>query len=301
MCFDRGVDDAAGLLPELVPLEGGWSGRTFLAEVAGERTVVRLYPDGSGHPPEVDAALLRLVRGLLPVPEVLDVRRRTEERPGLLVTSWVAGERGDVLLPRLDDDGLRTLGRRMGELAADLAAMPMLTAGQFVDAELRIGSFGPVDGLPELVDAVAGDLDGWSSAELSGLRRVAVGAQTRLDRVSRRSLVHSDLNPKNVLVDPDTLEVTALVDWEFAHAGHPFTDLGNVVRWDRVPSYERAVLAAYADRHGGSPADLLDLARCADLWALVDLATRAGSNPVATRADAHLRRIAADRDVHALP
>ncbi|HEX5920056.1 MAG TPA: phosphotransferase, partial [Nocardioides sp.] len=62
--------------PTLRPLEGGHSGRTFLGEVAGERAVVRLFPpdDPRGDAaPEVDQAVLRLVRGLLPVPEVLEV------------------------------------------------------------------------------------------------------------------------------------------------------------------------------------------------------------------------------------
>ena len=34
------------LAPSLTPLAGGHSGRTFLSEVAGERTVVRIYPPG---------------------------------------------------------------------------------------------------------------------------------------------------------------------------------------------------------------------------------------------------------------
>ena len=293
------MDDLLGA--GLVPLEGGWSGRTFLAEVGGERTVVRIYPDDRGHAPEVDAALLELVRGLLPVPRVLDVRRRTAEAPGLLVTEWLPGERGDLVLPRLDDEGLARAGAALGRLAADLAGMPMRAVGPFVDAELTIGSFGPVDGLPELVEAVGHELEGWSASELAGLGRVAVRAQTRLDTVTRRVLVHSDLNPKNVLLDPGTLEVTGLLDWEFAHAGHPFTDLGNLLRFDRRKDYADAVLASYADRHGGRARDLVDLARAADLWALVDLATRAGANPVAERADRLLREIARSGDLHAWP
>jgi hypothetical protein len=86
-----------------------------------------------------------------------------------------------------------------------------------------------------------------------------------------------------------------------AHAGHPFTDLGNLLRFDRHPSYVDAVLEAWCDRRGGSPQDALDLARAADLWALVDLAGRAGDNPVADRAHKHLVAIARSGDLHALP
>lgn len=122
-----------------------------------------------------------------------------------------------------------------------------------------------------------------------------------LDTVGRTCLVHSDVNPKNVLVDPGTLEVTGLLDWEFAHSGHPFTDLGNVLRFDRQPSYVDAVLAAWCERRDGTPQTALDLARAADLWALVDLAARRGQNPVADRAHEHLSAIARTGDLHALP
>ena len=46
-------------------------------------------------------------------------------------------------------------------------------------------------------------------------------------------LVHSDFNPKNILVDLETVEVVGVVDWEFAHAGSPYTDIGNFSRFER--------------------------------------------------------------------
>ena len=92
-----------------------------------------------------------------------------------------------------------------------------------------------------------------------------------------------------------------MLDWEFAHSGHPFTDLGNLLRFDRAPAYAEAVLSAWCDRRGGTPAEALDLARSADLWALVDLASRAGDNPVADLAHGHLSAIARTGDPHALP
>ncbi len=284
----------------LAPLAGGHSGRTFVSEVAGERTVLRIYPPGDVRGPDaprVDEAVLHLVRGLLPVPDVLEVRREEAGQPGLLVTSWVAGVPGDRLLGDLDEAGLVRLGTAMGATAATLAAMPTLRPGPYVDADLRIGSF------PEgaLADWVEQRLVGWSPEERSALVPVAEEAQDVLDGVGRACLVHGDLNPKNVLVDPATLELTAVLDWEFAHAGHPWTDVGNLVRFDRHPAYVDAVLETWTERHGGTPAALLDGSRAADLWALVDLAARAGSNPVADRADVLLRAIAADRDVHAWP
>ena len=280
----------------LAPLAGGWSGETFLAEAGGQRQVVRIHARQPRRA-EVDAALLSLVRGLLPVPQVLDVRRPTDDLPALLITSFLPGARGDLLLPQLDVDGLRRIGSHVGDLVAVLGGMPLPCAGAFVDGDLSVEPWDQPDGLPGLV--AHAELPRWTAEERTRLLEVATVAQDLLDTVDRTCLVHSDLNPKNLLVDPDTLAITGLVDWEYAHAGHPFTDLGNVLRFDRHPAYVQGVLAAYELRRGTAPADALALARAADLWALVDLAGRVGQNPVATSADALLREIARQRDVGA--
>jgi aminoglycoside phosphotransferase (APT) family kinase protein len=289
-------------LSSLTPLEGGWSGRTFLAEVAGERSVVRIYPpdeSGAAAKVEVDAAVLRLVRGLVPVAEVLEVRpaRPELDQPGLLVTSHLPGVRGDELLPTLSDADLATVGAGLGELLADLGGMPMVRAGELVDPELTIGGWGAgYEGLPEYVETRLPELGHLAPEEVDGLREVALHAQTLLDTVTRVCLVHGDLNPKNLLLDPDTLALTGVLDWEYAHAGHPFTDLGNLVRFDRSPAFVDAVLSAYEAGRGVPPRHALVLARAADLYALVDLATRRSAHPVAARADRLLRAIARERD-----
>jgi aminoglycoside phosphotransferase (APT) family kinase protein len=277
----------------LQPLEGGWSGETFLAEAGGDRTVVRVFA-GLRHVPEaaqVQAALLMLVRGLLPVPAVLEVRRPDPAAglPALLVTELLPGVRADLVLPALDAAALSRVGARLGWIAGTLGGMPLLHRGTFVDGELRVEPF-DLD-LPAYVESLGLDLP--------GLAEVAEEAQALLDEERRTCLVHSDLNPKNLLLDPDTLEVTGVLDWEFAHAGHPFTDLGNLLRFDREPAYVEALLEAYAGLRGTPPERALDLARAADLVALAELASREGQNPVATRAADRLRAIARSGDVHA--
>lgn len=292
--------------PTMTPLAGGHSGRTFLGDVGGERAVVRLYPpdDPRGESaPEVDEAVLRLVRGLLPVPDVLEVRRAhaPTSAPGLLVTSWLPGERADLAYARLvlagDEDGLARMGRALGTVAATLAGMPTLRPGPFRDADLTIGRFSD-DGLVEWVEA---RLAHWPSDSLAALAEVAAPAQDLLDGVGRTCVVHSDLNPKNVLVDPGTQEVVGVLDWEYAHSGHPWTDIGNVVRFERQPAYVDAALEAWCGLRGGDPAEILAGARAADLWALVDLAGRAGADPVADRAARLVEAIASEGDLDARP
>lgn len=245
-------------LASLTPLEGGRSGRTFVGETASERVVVRVYPPGlrPDAAPEVDADLLALVHGLLPVPDVLEVRRGDAAVPGLLITSWVEGERGDLLLPRLDDDGLRRAGESLGMVAAVLAGMPAPRAGVVVED------------LPSWVAERLGPVPSWAG-----------------------------------LLDTATLQVTAVLDWELARAGHPFADLGHLLRLERSAPYVDGVLDAWRSRHDGEADDVVLLARSADLRALVDLAARRGQHPAADHgadhADALLRSIASTRDVSA--
>lgn len=288
------------LFSSLTPLEGGWSGETFLAEAAGERSVVRIFADPrhSPHAAEIQEAVLRLVRGLVPVPQVKEVRRAEPEAgvPGLLVTELVDGVRGDLVLPTLDDSGRAALGERLGRLAGTLAGMPQLAAGLFTDGSLAVDPL-EVD-LEDWVEEHEDRLH-WSADELAALRRAAGDAQARLDEVGRVSLVHSDLNPKNVLVDPDSLEVTALLDWEFAHAGNPYADLGNLLRFERDPAYVDGLLRGFTDLRGGDRDTARERARCADLVALVELAARKDANPVASRAHDQLLAIARTGDLHA--
>jgi hypothetical protein len=83
------------------------------------------------------------------------------------------------------------------------------------------------------------------------------------------------------------------------HAWSPFADLGNLLRFDRRRVFADAVLSTYTDLVVDAPADLLDRARAADLFALVELASRRGQNPVADRAHDLLLAIARTGDLHA--
>lgn len=293
-------------MASIEPLAGGLSGETWLTEVAGERAVVRIYAGRSRRrgpaASEIDAAVLTWLAGLLPVPRVLEVRRGDPDAdlPALLVTSYLPGVLLEDLLPTLDDDRLAKVGNELGILLGRLAHVALPRAGLFHDHELGIDPMPePLSDLPRWVEHHEPALVQWAPPDLAGLRSLADDAQALLDDVARVCLVHSDFNPKNLLVDPDTLTVTGLLDWEFAHAGSPYSDLGNLLRFDRQPAYVEAVLEA---REGFVPdprPDALDLARAADLYALVDFAGRADENPVARRASALLLSIVRTGDLHA--
>lgn len=319
MSDPRAPDPVAllGGMGSLEPLPGGWSGRTFLATVAGERTVVRVYDAADVEVPPRDAAVLRLGRAVLAgcaaVPEVLEVRAGdpASGAPGLLLTEHLPGERGDLVLDRLDEDGLASAGTALGEVVARLAGAVQARPGRFVDEQLGLASWEPpwdAGSLVELAQALAPRL-GLGADDLGAVLALAEDAQALVDEglEDRRgqgaaaSLVHGDLNAKNVLLSAgeDGVRVSGVLDWEFAHVGDPWADLGNLLREQRSPAYVDAVLATVATRRGVAAGLALDLARAADLVAVLELATRRGSNPVADAAHDRLLLMARTRDLHA--
>lgn len=270
-----------------VPLTGGYGGQTFAVSAGGEDAVIKFYAKDPGRA-AVDAALLQLVRGLLPVPRVLELKREgSYEEPPYLLTERLPGVNLQVFLETASDEQRRTVGTQLGELLARLSGMPFLRPGMFRDDDLGVEPFG----LGDLSEFVAGLRLGLTDAQRDGFATVIDEVEDLLaDGIDRVCLVHSDFNPKNLLVDPATARITGLIDWEFAHAGSPYADLGNLLRFCEDQVLADAVLDALAPMGLGER--LVDLGRAADIWALLDLAERAAEHEVAAAAHRLVARMA---------
>jgi aminoglycoside phosphotransferase (APT) family kinase protein len=291
-----GMDDFEAIAASAVPLTGGYGGETYAVSAAGEDAVLRLYVR---HPARaaVDVSLMRLVRGLLPVPRVLDAMPEVSEQgPPYVLTERLPGVNLEKYLESAGDDERRKVGEQLGDLLVRLSGMPFLDFGEFRGRELTIEPFD------------AGGLTQWFNKYVEDLgltRDQADSMESVLDRaedlaatgVDRACLVHSDFNPKNLLVDPESAEITGLIDWEFAHAGSPYADLGNLLRFCEDPVLGAAVLRVVREKGPDLGDRLVERGRAADLWALIDLASRSASNPVAAAAHTLITRIADTGDL----
>jgi len=270
---------------EVVPLSGGYSGETFLVTGAGEQAVLRLYARDPGRA-AVDQALLERMRGLLPVPRVLEAATVPggAGRPPFLLLEALPGDRLDLVLPAADGPLRRRLGEAVAGVLVLLATERMPRPGRFLDPSLDPEPFPPGAGDPVgwlAAHRTAPFFAGLTGGQRAALRSVARRAAEVAARTSRVALVHADLNPKNLLVDPATGGVTGVLDWEFAYAGAPLADVGNLLRFETDPVFAGAVAAGYAERAPDVPDGWLEVARALDLYALVDLAAREGRrNPV---------------------
>jgi len=92
-------------------------------------------------------------------------------------------------------------------------------------------------------------------------------------------MVHGDYGPQNMLFDPDTLEVTGVLDWEWAHHGDPIEDLA-WAEWiirthhpDQVSALD-ALFEGYGHRPPLARRRAVALAKCRQMR------DRPGSDPV---------------------
>ncbi|MGH3446522.1 MAG: phosphotransferase family protein, partial [Nocardioidaceae bacterium] len=216
---DELLEDAAATFGTTIrPLAGGYSGETFLVGDEGEEgdvAVLRIYARNTGRC-VVDAALLRLLHGLVPVPRVLAERPAADGQPGVLVTERLPGERLDLVLSSTTGEQRMAMGRALGRVLARLSGVPQLRFGMFDGPNLTVSTNDlPDDGLTGWAQHYrdTGRLASWSEADWQGLLTLVDTAEGDLagdslgplerQELDRVVLVHSDFNPKNVLVDTE--------------------------------------------------------------------------------------------------
>lgn len=291
------VDSLPGS-PRLVAAErltGGLRNSNFkvLLEPAREPLVLRVYEnDRELCRKEVD--LHRLVRGVVPVPEIVHA-----------MPDGIDGGAPFVFMQYIDGITVREL-RRRGERAAladaassigeALAAIGRTTfpkpgrlaAGPTVGAPLLEGA----DPCPRFVDdclATAeahGRIDSKTRALASACAWSWAPRLAALDE--ERRLVHCDFSSGNVLVREleGRWSIAAVLDWEFAVSASPLIDVGNFLRYEATSKFpmEPHFSAGFTRAGGQLSEDWLRLSRVLDLTALAEMLAR-GTQPADVSAE----------------
>ncbi|MCP5328868.1 MAG: phosphotransferase [Sinobacteraceae bacterium] len=230
-----GAVDAGATALRIEPLPGGLLNRSFRIATAAGVFVLRLNADaaqaealGADRSAELEAQRLAAAVGLAPT-----VVAAADDH-SFLVTRYVTGERV-VAETIATEAGLRRWGATMTRLRTLLAWQPTGSGGD-VTAGPAVAVPAP-DALPAL-RAGASLIERARRLVLRarvGARPLAIGElEHALELAERgwecadagrgpRCLVHSDPHPDNVLWVPGEGSLV-LVDWEYAHLGHPLQD-----------------------------------------------------------------------------
>lgn len=274
---------SAGQLP------GGYANTNYRVTLAQRPNpvVVRFYtrePESCAR----EAALLRLVAGAVPVPEVLYVEPQAGRfTHPYIVLSWMEGVPLIDALPTLAADEAGSLAAALGAVAAGIGSFsfpePGLLGPDLTICEpLEIGPKGLREYLRQmLIEGRAGDRLG---ADLT--RRLLAVIEARADELAplagQSALIHADYKDGNILVarGVDGWRVTAVLDWEFAFAGASVFDLGSLLRREATlpPGFAAACVAAYRANGGFAPPGWRRMTLLMDLVNLCDFLTRETMN-----------------------
>ncbi len=221
----------------------------------GEVFVVRFYSRGS---PARDRRLLDLVRGIVPAPEICAAGQ------GWAVMPLMPGRLISCNAEAVRDAG-RVLARigsirfdRPGRIRDDgiVEPWPFESAGGFISECLA---------RPEVLR--------WLGHETArAVEHLLTRERTRLAEISNSAcLVHGDYNPSNLLATG--ARITGVLDWEFAHSGTPYMDIGNLLR--HLPECASELATGLSDEGVRLPEDWQYRAALVDLGSHLEFLTSA--------------------------
>ena len=244
----------------------GQSNPTYILDGPAGRWVLRKKPDGpllkSAHAIEREYRVMKALQDSgVPVPRMMLLC----EDPGVLGTAFFIMEfvpgrsEDDPRCPGLDNAGRARLYDGMNRALATLHSLN--------PADLGLEDFGRPG------DYFARQLSRWTrqyrasetevQQDLEDLILWLEGQKTPAQ--DRLALVHGDWRLDNLLFDPETSEIRAVLDWELSTLGHPLADLGaQLMQWAMPVGVEGRGLGGVDRAALGLPTDAEYIARYAE-------------------------------------
>lgn len=244
--------------------------------------VLRIYEhDRSLCQKELD--ILRLLRGSVPVPEVLYADPQGNECGSpFAVLEYVEGISFHALKRNEERKAIAQAASSAGATLASIGRFTFLKAGWLaagptVTSPLLEGE----NPLPRFVDLCleCAHLQRRLDSELRDrIHLLFWRCAPQLARQDNElSLVHCDFGKRNLLVRKvaGTWSVVSVLDWEFAVSGAPLIDVGHFLRYECIsrPVLEPHFSTGFLQTGGKLPQDWRGLARVIDLSALCESLT----------------------------
>ncbi len=234
-------------------LSGGFMNANFLVECDGKKVVLRIYSTDSATAQREFDLLRYLETRSLQVPKALRIFE-IQDRPIVFLEFLEGCTLEDKLLSAgksaTDLQIFEDLGSQLGRIHA----IRFQSTG-FIGPQLAIGNeyedFSVF--IREFIERSLVVLEGQTDRlDLSTNQRLRQLVKDQWPMVLAtepvRQLVHTDFNPKNILVSRDfPSKLLGVIDWEFALSGNGLCDLGNFFRfsYDYPEGAKQHFMAAY--------------------------------------------------------
>jgi len=178
----------------------------------GDVFVLRLFAHGNG---ERESYIMNLVRDLVPVPK--EIARGDDWS----ILSFLEGAHlTDV--PQYTHAAAQALAR--------ISSVEFASSG-WINADGSISPFDFGDGKGFVASMLERpDVQAWIGLE--AVKSIHKILDAHVVSVTESRLVHGDFNPTNILIHDGA--VSGILDWEFAHSGDSYMDIGNLLR--NIPS-----------------------------------------------------------------
>lgn len=270
-------------LPDLrvaaaTPLGEGLRGSNYRVRTdRGDEFLLKFFPPGD-EPWRKEAELQHVLQDEVPFPRLAGAGESADPAGSFALYVWLPGSS----LQRALQAGLMLSAELLENIGRAAAAIHRHRAGAVGFLDGRLGVAQTLPSLLSWYDLFLTPLaQERLGAELcAGVRRAVAAGRERLEELDRvPALVHGDLRPANILVREGKL--VAFADWEFAMAGHPLADVGQLFRGAGLgPALERAFERGYDGVPGMQlPQGWQQLSRLRDLANLLQMIGAPGAHP----------------------
>ncbi|WP_341985422.1 aminoglycoside phosphotransferase family protein [Rossellomorea oryzaecorticis] len=242
--------------------------------------VLRIYPK-ENKSMKIESEIAKLLEGRVPVPKVLysDSSCSVFNYPFLLM-NWVRGEQLSEMMDRKNEKIIWRAATAAGAALAEVHKMKFHDSG-FFDGQLNIKEHVKINANTFIAFIEEILKKGYVIKHIGGKLCSSVlnfskeHAFLLDDPGEQNSLVHSDFNPLNILVEEEdsSIRISAILDWEYAFSGSPLIDIGNMLRYEGVTSIGmlKPFILSYRENGGVLLHEWLQRAKLLDLIALLDL------------------------------
>lgn len=216
---------------EIAQFRGGHSNLTYLIRCDGRELVLRRPPFGT----EVKSAHdmgreHRVLSALAPRWSPAPAPIAACDDPAVIGAPFYLMERVSGLILRKQPPAGFTLDEATADRLSQILIDTLAELHQIDYAAIGLGELGRPEGY------IDRQVSGWSDRyrrsqtdEVPAVEALAEWLAANKPAGTRAALIHNDFKYDNLVLDPETLEVRGVLDWEMSTVGDPWMDLGTAL------------------------------------------------------------------------